>query len=150
MLAAEAIMNDPWRQTLGDILRRSAAREPRKTAIICGGTTWTFAEFDAVCDRLAAGLAGIGIRAGDRVAILSRNSHAFAALRFALARMGAVLVPINFMLNADEAGFILRHSGARLLAVGPDLVEAGKQAAARDTKVERLVWLPGEERSNPP
>jgi fatty-acyl-CoA synthase len=141
---------NPWRQTLGDILRRTAAREPRKTAIVCGGTTWTFAEFDAICDRLAAGLAGIGVAAGDRVAILSRNSHAFAALRFALARLGAVLVPINFMLNADEASFILRHAGARLLAVGPDLVEAGKQAAARDTKVERLIWLPGEDGGTPP
>ena len=141
---------NPWRQTLGDILRRSAAREPRKTAIVCGATTWTFAEFDAVCDRLAAGLAGIGVKTGDRVAILSRNSHAFAALRFALARLGAVLVPINFMLNADEAAFILRHAGARLLAVGPDLVEAGKQAAARDTKVERLIWLPGEDGGTAP
>ncbi|HVI24489.1 MAG TPA: fatty acyl-CoA synthetase [Myxococcales bacterium] len=143
-------MSDPFRQTLGDILRRSAAREPRKTAIVCGATTWTFSDLDALCDRLAAGLAGIGVRTGDRVAILSRNSHAFAALRFALARLGAVLVPINFMLNADEAGFILRHAGARLLAVGPDLVEAGKQAAARDTKVESLIWLPGEDGGTPP
>ncbi|MFL5451283.1 MAG: fatty acyl-CoA synthetase [Myxococcales bacterium] len=143
-------MSDPFRQTLGDILRRSAAREPRKTAIVCGATTWTFSDLDALCDRLAAGLAGIGVRTGDRVAILSRNSHAFAALRFALARLGAVLVPINFMLNADEAGFILRHAGAKLLAVGPDLVEAGKQAAARDTKVETLIWLPGEDGGTAP
>src|SRR5438270_236321 len=90
MLAPEAAMT-PWRQTLGDILRRSAARDPRKTAVICGGLTWTFAEFDGICDRLAAGLAGIGVQSGDRVAILSRNSHAFAALRFSLARLGAVL-----------------------------------------------------------
>ncbi|MFL5279222.1 MAG: fatty acyl-CoA synthetase [Myxococcales bacterium] len=143
-------MSDPFRQTLGDILRRSAAREPRKTVIVCGATTWTFSDLDTLCDRLAAGLAGIGVRTGDRVAILSRNSHAFAALRFALARLGAVLVPINFMLNADEAGFILRHAGARLLAVGPDLVEAGKQAAARDTKVESLIWLPGEDGGTAP
>jgi fatty-acyl-CoA synthase len=150
MLPPEANMQDIWRQTLGDILHRTAARHPRKTAIVCGEVTWTFAEFDAVCDRLAAGLAGIGVQAGDRVAILSRNSHAFAALRFALARLGAVLVPINFMLNADEAAFILRHAGARFLAVGPDLVELGKQAAARDTKVERLIWLPGEDSASPP
>ena len=61
-----------------------------------------------------------------------------------------MLVPINFMLNADEAAFILRHAGARLLAVGPDLVDAGKQAAARDTKVERLIWLPGEDGGTAP
>jgi fatty-acyl-CoA synthase len=143
-------MQNLWRQTLGDILHRSAARHPRKTAIVCGAVSWTFSELDAICDRAASGLSGIGVRAGDRVAILSRNSHAFAALRFALARMGAVLVPINFMLNAEEAGFILRHAGAKFLAVGPDLVDLGKQAAARDTKVERLIWLPGEDSSPAP
>jgi fatty-acyl-CoA synthase len=138
-------MRNVWRQTLGDILHRSAARNPRKTAIVCGGTTWTFAEFDAIADRVASGLAQFGVHPGDRVAILSRNSHAFAAMRFALARMGAVLVPINFMLNADEAGFVLRHSGARFLALGPELVELGKQASSRDTKVEKLIALPGED-----
>ena len=138
-------MENVWRQTLGDILHRTAAREPHKTAIVCGGVSWTFAEFDGVCDRVASGLAGLGVRPGDRVAILSRNSHAFAALRFALARLGAVLVPINFMLNADEAGFILRHAGARFLAVGPDLVALGTEAAKRDTKVEKLIALPGED-----
>ena len=135
-------MQNVWRQTLGDILHRSAAREPRKVAIVCGGVSWTFAELDAIVDRVAGGLAGIGVQQGDRVAVLSRNSHAFAALRFALARMGAVLVPINFMLNADEAGFILRHAGAKFLAVGPDLVELAKKAAPEGVK---LIALPGED-----
>ena len=90
------------RHTLADLLHRSAARHPGKTAVICGDTHWSYAELDALCSRLAAGLAGSGITQGDRVAVLARNSHAFAALRFALARLGAVLVPINFMLKAEE------------------------------------------------
>ena len=139
-----------WRHTLGDVLRRTAARHPGKTAIVCGEVRWTYAEFDRICNRLATGLAGLGVTSGDRVAILSRNSHAFAAMRFALARLGAVLVPINFMLRPDEAAYILRHAGARLLAVGPDLFELGTQAAARDTRIERLVWLPGEDPASPP
>jgi len=138
------------RQTLGDILRRTAARLPDKTAIVCGDVQWSYAEFDRLCNRLANGLAGIGVRAGERVAILSRNSHAFAAMRFALARLGAVLVPINFMLNATEAAYILRHAGARLLCVGPDMVELGQAAAHLDTSVERLVWLPGEDPARAP
>ena len=69
------------RQTLADLLRRSAKRFPRKTAIVCGATRWTFAEFDQVTDRLAAGLARMGVAPGTRVAVLARNSHAFAALR---------------------------------------------------------------------
>src|SRR5882724_5535564 len=110
------------RHTLGDILRRTAARLPGKTAVICGELTWSYAELDQITNRLANGLAARGVTRGDRVAILSRNSHAFVALRFALARLGAVLVPINFMLNADEVAYVLHHAGARLLAVGPDLV----------------------------
>src|SRR6266702_7539202 len=114
-------MSPIWRQTLGDLLRRTAARRPDKTAIVCGGVRWSYAELDRICTRLAAGLRGLGVGAGDHVAILARNSHAFAALRFALARLGAVLVPVNFMLNATEIAYILRHAGTRLLAVGPDL-----------------------------
>lgn len=145
-------MSDPAirRQTVGDVLRRTAARLPDKTALVCGEVRWTYREFDRIVNRLANGLARQGVGLGDRVAILSRNSHAFAALRFALARLGAVLVPVNFMLNADEVAFILRHSGARLLAVGPDLLELGREAAGRDTAVESLLWLPGEDPADPP
>jgi len=138
------------RQTLGDLLRRSAARNPDKTAIVCGEVRWTYAEFNAICNRLANGMSASGIRSGDRVAILSRNSHGFAAVRFALAKLGAVIVPINFMLNAEEAAYILRHSGAKVLWVGPDMVELGRSAAALDTKVERTIWLPGEDPATPP
>jgi len=138
------------RQTIGDLLRRSAARTPNKTAIVCGEVSWTYAELDAICNRFANGLRASGIQARDRVAILSRNSHAFAAVRFALAKIGAVLVPINFMLKDEEVAYVLRHSGARLLCVGPDMVDLGRAAAALDTAVERLVWLPGEDPATRP
>jgi fatty-acyl-CoA synthase len=137
------------RHTLGDQLRRSAARHPHKPAIACGDTRWTYAEFDAVCDRLAAGLARQGLGRGDRIAVLARNSHAFAALRFAVARLGAVLVPVNFMLKADEAAYILRHAGARLLCTDSGLAALAQAAAAQDTRVETLVWLPSEEPGEP-
>jgi len=137
------------RQTLADLLRRTAARMPHRAAIRCGEVAWTWREFDAVAGRLAAGLQAQGIGAGDRVAVLARNSHAFAALRFALARIGAVLVPVNFMLGAEEAAYILRHSGARLLAVDSGLAALGQQAAALDTRIERLLWLPSEQAGEP-
>ena len=90
------------RQTLSDLVTRSAARTPHKLAIACGDVRWSYAEFDALVTRVAAGLARHGIAKGTRVAVLARNSHAFAALRFGLARRGAVLVPINFMPKAAE------------------------------------------------
>ena len=137
------------RQTLADLLHRSAKRFPDKTAIICGDTAWSYTEFATLCDRLAAGLAARGVGKGARVAILARNSHAFAALRFALARLGAVLVPINFMLKPEEAAFILKHAGAEMLATDSGLAETARAAAALGTKVREFVWLPSEEKTAP-
>jgi fatty-acyl-CoA synthase len=102
-----------------------------------------------VTDRLAAGLARMEVGKGTRVAVLARNSHAFAALRFALARLGAVLVPINFMLKAQEVAYILRHAGAVLLATDSGLAELARSAAALDTQVRHFVWLPSEEPTQP-
>ena len=137
------------RQTIADALRRTAQRLPAKTGIVCGDTNWTYAEFDALVTRLAAGLASIGVAEGDKVAVLARNSHGFAALRFALARRGAVMVPINFMLKADEVAYILRHAGARTLATDSGLAELAQAAAQLDTQVQQFIWLPSEDPSQP-
>ncbi len=137
------------RQTLADVLHRSAARHPDRLAIACGELRWTYAEFDALVSRLGAGLAAQGVAKGARVAVLARNSHAFAALRFALARIGAVLVPINFMLKADEAAYILRHAGASMLATDSALAGLARAAAALDTAVQQFLWLPSEGPSDP-
>jgi fatty-acyl-CoA synthase len=135
------------RHTLGDLLHRSAKRHPEKLAVACGATRWSYADFDQVCDRVAAGLAQRGIAKGSCVAILARNSHGFAAMRFALARLGAVLVPINFMLKPAEAAYILRHAGATMLATDSELAPLARAAAALDTAVRDFVWLPSEEPS---
>jgi fatty-acyl-CoA synthase len=137
------------RQTLSDALRRTALRLPAKTGIVCGATQWSYAEFDALVSRLAAGLAGMGVAEGDKVAVLARNSHGFAALRFALARCGAVLVPINFMLLADEVAFILRHAGAKTLATDSGLAGLAQAAAKLDTEVAQFIWLPSEGPAEP-
>ncbi len=136
------------RQTLSDLLRRTAKRSPQKLAISCGQVQYSYAEFDALCDRVAIGLHRHGVAKGSRVALLARNSHAFAALRFSLARIGAVLVPINFMLKAQEAGYILKHSGAQLLACDSGLADLAREAA-KGSEVQKFLWLPSEGASEP-
>lgn len=130
------------RQSLSAMLRRTAKRHGTRPAILCGPVVWSYAELDGIVDRLAAGLYGRGIRPGDRIAILARNSHAFVALRFAVARAGAVLVPVNFMLKPDEARFILDQSGARLLFV--DATTAALGRAAAPPAIEAILGLAGE------
>ncbi len=137
------------RQTIADLLHRTARRFPGKTGLVCGSTSWTFAQFDEVTDRVAAGLAAMGVGHASRVAVLARNSHGFAVLRFALARLGAVLVPINFMLKADEVAYILRHAQAPILATDSGLADLARSAAALDTAVKQFIWLPSEDPSEP-
>ena len=115
-------------QSIGDLLRRSAAREPDKTAIVYRGLRQTYAELDATVNRTAAALAARGVAAGNRVAIFSHNNHTFVVAYFALARLGAVSVPINFMLTAGEVGYVLGHSGATGLIAGDALVPVAEQA----------------------
>jgi len=141
-IGIEQIINRARQQSLSSMLRRSALRHADRTAIICGETRWSYTEFAALVDQLAAGIRRAGIVAGDRVAILARNSHAFMALRFAIARADAVLVPINFMLNAADVQYILEHSGARFLFVDATTLETAREALVGS--VEQLIGIPGE------
>ena len=139
-----------WSQTISDLLRRTAKRRPYKPAIICGDINWTYAEFDDVCTRVANSFIRLGVKPGEKVAILSKNSHAFAAVRFALARIGAVIVPINFMLKVEEVAYILNHSGANVLLVDMEHTKVGKMAAAQDTHVKLMLGLPSEDSEETP
>lgn len=138
------------RNTLSDVLWRAARRDPHKLAVRCGPASWTYAEFDSLVSRAARGLTLTGLGAGDPVAVLSRNSHSFAVLRFALARIGAVLVPVNFMLLPAEVAHILRHSGSVRLCIDTEFAELGRQAVELAPAIKRLIWLPGERPSTQP
>lgn len=117
-------------QQLGDLLRRSAGRMPTKTALVFRGESDSFAELDAAVDRAANGLAAQGVTKGDRIALLSHNNRTFVVLRFALARLGAVTTPVNFMLNAEDTAYILDHSGASMLIAEDALCATGDAALA--------------------
>jgi fatty-acyl-CoA synthase len=135
------------RQTLGDLPRRTAQRFPDKLALVDGDVRITFAELDAVVDRTAAGLAAAGLSKGDRLALLSHNCWEFAVLNYATARIGVVLVPINFMLGPDEIAFILDHSGATAFVAESALVDTAQKAidAAGGSAVRtRAVIRPGD------
>jgi len=108
-------------QGIGSWIRARAARRGADVALVDGAnqTRHTYAQLDARVDRLAGALHASGIRPGDRVALLAANSAAFFEIVFAVARCGAILVPINFRLSAQEIGYILTDSGAVLLLAAP-------------------------------
>jgi fatty-acyl-CoA synthase len=130
------------RQSLGDLLRRSAARFPQKTALVYGDLRQSYAELDSVVNRTANALADRGVVKGDHVALLSHNNHAFVVVRFALARLGAVAVPINFMLNAAEVAFILDNGEVSGMVVEDALADVANAAiteSGRNMKVRGAI-----------
>ncbi|MFC5996558.1 acyl-CoA synthetase [Pseudonocardia hispaniensis] len=116
------------RHTLGDLLRRSARRVPDKTAIVYRDLRQTYAELNETVNRTANALAQRGVAKGDRIALLSHNNHAYVVTCFALARLGAVTVPVNFMLGAAEVAYILQHSGATGMIVEDTLHTVAQEA----------------------
>ncbi|MBO2459077.1 acyl-CoA synthetase [Actinomadura violacea] len=112
----------------GDLLHRTARRYPGKLAVVSGDLRVTYAEFDAAVNRAANALAERGLRKGDRLALLSHNCFQYAVLAFATAKLGVVLVPVNFMLNADEIAYILGHSGASGIVAEDALVATAEKA----------------------
>ena len=87
-----------------------------------GQLTWR--EVAEHARAFAAGLDALGVGVGERVAIVSQNSARLLIAFFAVSGYGRVVVPINFRLNAEEVGYIVEHSGARVLLVDPELDEA--------------------------
>ena len=133
--------------SVGDLVRRTALRYPDKLAVVDGNRRATFAELDAAVNRAARALAGRGLVKGDRLALLSHNCWQYAVLAFATAKLGVVLVPINFMLGADEIGFILDHSGAAGLVTEDALAPTAERAlksAGSATGVRGWISLSGE------
>lgn len=97
------------------MLEAALAAHPDAEAVICGETRLSWAGFDREVRGLAAGLAARGVGEGDRVALLLGNGIPFVALTYAVARLGAVLVPISVRDQRPGIAHSLNNSGARLL-----------------------------------
>src|ERR1700744_5433476 len=100
---------------LSSFIAFHAKRTPDRVALRYGGEDISYAAFDDRIRRVAGWLSSRGIGADDVVAVLMKNSAAFLELVFATSHIGAVFLPINYRLSADEVGYIAGNSGARLL-----------------------------------
>jgi fatty-acyl-CoA synthase len=114
--------------SVGDMLHRTARRYPDKIAVVAGDLRVTYAQFDVAVNRAAHALADRGVAKGDRLALLSHNCWQFAVFAFATAKLGVVLVPVNFMLNAHEIAYILRNSGASGIIAEDALAQTAEKA----------------------
>jgi acyl-CoA synthetase (AMP-forming)/AMP-acid ligase II len=106
--------------TLGDILRRNAQLFPDRTAIVCGLERVSHRDYLDRADRLAAGLVAQGVKPGDRIAVVARNCPESADLYGATALVGAIMLPVNWRLNADEMTHVLADGAPTLVIVGAE------------------------------
>ena len=100
-----------------DFLRRAVRLYPDKVAVVDGASRYTYREYQARAHQLAHALLGLGIRKGDRVCILSPNSHFFMESFFGVAEIGAILVPLNYRLVAADHEYIINHAGVKAVLV---------------------------------
>jgi fatty-acyl-CoA synthase len=126
-----------------EFMRRSRRLYPDREAIVDGDLRLTYAQFFDRCDRWSAALQRLGVRQGDRVAYIAPNTHAQLESFYAVPQTGAVLVPINYRLTADDFAYIINHSGARVVCVHSDYLSAVDGIRAQIPHVERFVALEG-------
>ena len=132
--------------TVHGILERTARDHPRAIATIYGGAVgsrvldaaMTYAKVDGLADRFAAGLQRMGIRKGDRVALVLPNCPQFVYAYYGALKAGAIVVPTNPLYTVRELRHQLADSGARVVVVMSKCY-AQVAEAARGTAIERIV-----------
>ena len=114
--------------TLNGFLQSRIGAGPDRPFILAAQRTWSYGDFAARIEATAAMLAARGIRKADRFAIMAGNGERHVLLLFALARLGAILVPVNPDFGLEEARYVLHHSGVSGVACSEDALPVAAQA----------------------
>jgi fatty-acyl-CoA synthase len=126
-----------------DFARRAAKLYPEREAVVDGHLRFTYARFFERCNRWSYALQRFGVQPGDRVAYIAPNTHAMLESFYAVPQVGAILVPINYRLAAEEYKYILQHSGAKILCVHPDYLDLLESIRGQIPEVEFFIALEG-------
>jgi fatty-acyl-CoA synthase len=126
-----------------EFARRARTLYADRQAIVDGEVRLTYRQFFERCDLWTSALQSMGIGKGDRVAYISPNTHSHLEAYYAVPQAGAVLVPINYRLIADDFAYLISHSGARVVCAHPDYFAAVDSIRSQIPGVERFVALEG-------
>jgi fatty-acyl-CoA synthase len=124
-----------------EFARRTRTLYPEREAVVDGALRLTYEAFFSRCDRWSGALQRLGVRRGDRVAYISPNTHMHLESFYAVPQIGAVLVPINFRLTANDFEYIINHCGAVAVCAHSDHLEAVDLIRTKLTHVRHFVAL---------
>lgn len=122
-----------------DLLTERTRTTPDTTAVVDGANVLTWSRFHERCARLGMGLRGLGVRPGDRVAVIGWNTHRFLETYFAAAGIGAILNPLNLRESATALAAILSDSGSATVIADDDFAPLLLEARARGAPLRTLV-----------
>jgi fatty-acyl-CoA synthase len=126
-----------------DFMRRARKLHGAREGVVDGARRFTYEQFGDRCDRWSAALQRLGVTQGDRVAYIAPNTHAQLESFYAVPQIGAVLVPINFRLVADDFRYLIQHSGAKVVCAGADHLAAVESVRSDLKDVVHFVSLDG-------
>jgi fatty-acyl-CoA synthase len=126
-----------------EFARRARRLYADDEAVVDGELRLSYGQFFERCDRWSSALQRFGIKPGDRVAYIAPNTHAQLESFYAVPQTGAVVVPINYRLTADDFAYIINHSGARIVCAHSDYLDAVDSVRPQLPNVERFVALEG-------
>lgn len=127
--------------TVYDIVKKNALFRGNKVGLVCGDLRMSFAQIASEVDRVACGLAGLGVIKGDRIAVVAMNCHEFLILYGAAAKLGAIMLPINWRLKPEEIQVILEDCTPKVLVGSSEYLEMLGELAGKCSFVERMLAL---------
>src|SRR5262245_44729856 len=126
-----------------EFARRARRLYAYREAVVDGELRLSYAQFFDRCDRWSSVLQRLGIGPGDRVAYIAPNTHAQLESFYAVPQIGAILVPLNYRLTADDFAYLIGHSGARVVCAHSDYLDAVDSIRSQLPEVEAFVALEG-------
>jgi long-chain acyl-CoA synthetase len=129
--------------TVYDFIRRNAQLYPNRDSIIFNDIRLSHSDYKKKCDRLAAGLIKYGITNGDRLAIVARNSDEYMIVYGAAAKIGAIVLPVNWRFQPEEVEYVLNDGSPRLVFAGPDFHQTVAELAPNIGSIEGCYNIGG-------
>ncbi len=126
-----------------EFARRTRKLYAQRDAVVDGDLRLNYGEFLGRCDAWSSALQRLGVRHGDRVAYIAPNTHAQLESFYAVPQIGAVLVPINYRLIADDFAYLINHSGSQIVCAHCDYFDAVESIRSRVPGVRFFVALEG-------